>query len=121
MFSLPNSSPDPPRYVEKRTLPSGSSLVTNASSVPPSVGSVAFAIGKSAEYVVPKTEANPIGSTVSAVPWSAPPPPRYVEYWRVPPSGLSFETNASEGPPDRVRENAPGVVGKSADVVSPVT
>jgi hypothetical protein len=55
-------------------------------------------------------------------PWTLPDPgpPRYVEYAREEPSALSLLMNPSVYPDHDVL-NAPAVVGKSEEVVSPVT
>src|SRR6516165_10292186 len=70
------------------------------------------------EAVAPVTYALPAESTAIPLGSAAPvPAPKYVEYTRAP-DGLSLLTN----PPELLSvEDAPEVVGKSVDVVLPVT
>src|SRR3990172_3840416 len=116
-----DSSPEtPPRNVPNRIAsPAGLSFTTKAS-VPPAtrVWNASGVDGKSEEPVKPATYAAPVSSRAIASPASKKRPPRYVEYTRSDPAGLIFAANASH-PPWFDRSKAPGVVGKSAEKVSP--
>src|SRR2546422_6604 len=77
-------------------------------------------VGKSGEVVKPATYALPRVSTAMPRPSSDELPPRYVEKTRAEPIALSFATKAST-PPPKLRCNAPNDVGKSLEMVSPIT
>src|SRR5262249_8602656 len=88
-------------------------------------------IGKSVLHALPTAAACPAASTAIPPAPSKPDPPRYVEYTNFVPVGLTFVTNAlwhmivaplrplQKSPPLNCVWKAPGVVGKSADPVSP--
>src|SRR2546427_10870035 len=111
----------PPRKVEYgREFPAALSLVTNPSMplLAKDVRNAPAVVGKSLEFVYPATYASPAPSTAIANPRSLFEPPRNVEYTGTVPEGFNFTTNASQvpAPPIEVRY-APGVVGKSGDIV----
>ena len=77
--------------------------------------------GKLLEFVSPVTYALPAASTTIPRPRSEEfIPPRYVEYTSAVPAGLTFVTKASMLVGEVV-SNAPVVVGKFVELVSPVT
>jgi len=101
-------------------------LTTNPSpGPPPKVGwNEPGVVGKSGEPVSPSTWTLPARSKNEMKPASKPSPPwppRKVENSSPEPLALSLVTNASVGPPAKVRWNAPGVVGNPVELVSPVT
>src|SRR2546427_8885908 len=111
----------PRRRVEwSGASPGGFSFGTNPSTPPlaKDVRNAPGVVGKSLEFVYPATYASPAPSTAIANPRSLFEPPRNVEYTGAVPEGFNFTTNASQvpAPPIEVRY-APGVVGKSGDIV----
>src|SRR5262245_28332597 len=100
-------------------------MTMKASDRPPQLSAKApEVVGKFLERVNPVTYARPAASSAIAVPQSSPLPPRNVEYRRLAPDGSSLTTKASPLPamvPLKVWSNAPGVVGKVGEFVSPVT
>jgi len=84
------------------------------------VSSAPGVVGKSAPLVKPATYALPAGSTATRWPLSTIAPPMQVEYVSAEPVVFSFVTKTSYCP-RFVRLKAPAVVGKSAEIVSPVT
>src|SRR6202022_2880171 len=83
-------------------------------------------VGKPAD-VLPVMYALPKASAAIAAATSSPVPPRYVENRRAEPAAFSLVTKASrhgmvwQVPPPKTGWNALAVVGKLADLVSPVT
>src|SRR5436190_2249712 len=67
---------------------------------PPITGFSAFTVGKLGDCVCPVTYAAPVRSTVMRLLKSFSLPPKYVEWTRDAPFGLSFDTNASLSPPE---------------------
>ena len=116
------SSELPPRYVPySRPLPVAFSFATKTSLEPFAIVSKAPAVvGKLADKEDPVTWARPAASTAIAVPRSLELPPRYVPYSKALPVAFSFATKTSFEP-FQVVSKAPGVVGKSAELVDPVT
>ena len=93
------------KWIDSRPEPAGVSFETNASGYSPCdvivASNASGVMGKLGAIVLPTTYALPRESTAIACASSFPSqsvPPRYVEYSRVEPSGLSFATNASPSP-----------------------
>src|SRR5579872_590507 len=78
-------------------------------------------VGNDVEPVTPPTSTLPDGSTWWLVMASKPVLPSKVDATNALPVGLSLVRKPSPLPPLLVREYAPGVVGKLADVVTPET
>src|SRR3954454_17000556 len=112
----------PPRYVEYTSAdPAGFNLVNVTSNPPFAVVSNAPAVvGKSRDLENPSAYALPPPSTAMFDPSSTVVPPRYVEYANAEPVAFSLVMNMSPSP-RCTRLNAPAVVGKSIEFVSPTT
>src|SRR5207237_235826 len=106
-----------------KALPSDFNWLTNTWLLPEAIGVGwnPFTVGKSGELVVPATNTlNPASTAIPALA-SVPMPPKYVEKTSgAAPLGLNLVTNTFP-PAAGVGWSTSLVVGKSVDVVEPVT